>query len=342
MDGWRVLEQADELTQRGEAFALATVVWRQGPSSGQPGSRAIITAAGELCGWIGGACAEPVVIREAKRVIAEGVPRLLLLGTPEQFAGTWQFAGTGQRADTAQSSDTAQSGPALPEGMIFVPISCQSEGALQVYVEPVLPTPHLVIVGRSPMAHTLADLAGALGWRAALVDWPDFSAADADERSMVVVATQGHGDEEAIEQAVAARPAYLGLVGSRRRGASVLGYLAERGVPKDQLDLVHVPVGLDLGRTSHREIAVAILAELVQLRASGALAVGAAAQPATASAVAAAPAEVVDPVCGMTVMVGPAGHPLDHEGVMYYFCSAGCRREFEKDPAAYVKRETRC
>src|SRR5713101_5319385 len=86
MEGWGVLEQAGELTRRGEAFALATVVWRQGPSSGQQGSRAIITASGELHGWIGGACAEPVVIREAQQVISKGEPRLLLLGTPEQFA----------------------------------------------------------------------------------------------------------------------------------------------------------------------------------------------------------------------------------------------------------------
>ena len=155
--------------------------------------------------------------------------------------------------------------------MTFVPISCQSEGALEVYIEPVLPTPHLVIVGRSPMAHTLAGLAGELGWRTELLDGPEFSAADADESAMVVVATQGHGDEDAIEQAIAARPAYLGLVGSAKRGAAVLGYLADRGVPQDQLDRVHVPAGLDLGRTAHREIAVAILAELVQLRAAGKL-----------------------------------------------------------------------
>src|SRR5580700_2771464 len=90
--GWGVLEQAGELTRRGEAFALATVVWRQGPSSSQQGSRAIITASGELHGWIGGACAEPVVIREAQQVISRGQPRLLLLGTPEQFASTEQFA----------------------------------------------------------------------------------------------------------------------------------------------------------------------------------------------------------------------------------------------------------
>src|SRR5215472_3105883 len=132
---------------------MATVVWRQGPSSGQPGSRALITAAGRLYGWIGGACAEPVVIREAQRVIAERTPKLLLLGEPGQF------------------------GSSVPEGMVAVAISCQSEGALQVYIEPVVPTPHLTVVGRSPMAQTLADLARALGWRSAVYDGPDFSAA---------------------------------------------------------------------------------------------------------------------------------------------------------------------
>jgi xanthine dehydrogenase accessory factor len=326
MDGWGVLEQAGELTRRGQAFALATVVWRQGPSSGRQGSRAIITAEGELRGWIGGACAEPAVIREAQQVIAEGKARLLLLGTPEQFGG------------------------AVPEGMTVVPIACQSEGALEVYIEPVLPAPHLVVVGRSPMAHTLADLARVLGWRADLIDGPDFTTARATERSMVVVATQGHFDEEAVEQAVAARPAYLGLVGSERRGAALLGYLAERGVPADQLDRVRVPAGLDLGPTTHQEIAVAIVAELVQLRASGTLGgagpsetAGAghqaarhqAAGPPAAGPPAAGPPELaVDPVCGMTVTADASGRPLSRDGVTYYFCSSGCRRAFEQDHAA--------
>jgi xanthine dehydrogenase accessory factor len=305
--GYTVLEQAGELTRRGEAFALATVVWRQGPSSGQQGSRAIITASGELRGWIGGACAEPAVIREARQAITEGTPRLLLLGSTERM------------------------GAEVPEGVSVVPIACQSEGALEVYIEPVLPAPRLVIVGRSPMAHTLADLARALGWRATLIDGPDFSAADADERSLVVVATQGHGDEEAVAEAVAARPAYLGMVGSRKRGAAVLGYLADRGMPADQLARVRVPVGLDLGKTTHQEIAVAILAELVQLRAAGALGGG---KP-TGSA-AARTASAVDPVCGMTVTAGASGRPLEHNGVAYWFCSAGCRSAFETDPAAYT------
>jgi xanthine dehydrogenase accessory factor len=320
-EGWAVLEQAAELKRQGEAFALATVVWRQAPSSGKQGSRAIITESGELLGWIGGACAEPVVIRQAREVIADGQPRLLLLGTPEQF------------------------GAAIPEGITFVPISCQSEGALEVFIEPVLPTPHLVIVGRSPMAHTLVSLAQALAWRVELFDGPEFSAAAVDERSMVVVATQGHGDEEAVELASTAGPAYIGLVASPRRGDSVLGYLVRQGVPTEKLDRVRVPAGLDLGPTSHREMAVAILAQLVQLRASGAASSGATAAAVATGAVTAlptAPMTAVDAVCGMTVMVGPAAYPVEHEILTYYFCSGGCRRKFEEDPAAYVKGGAAC
>jgi xanthine dehydrogenase accessory factor len=236
---------------------------------------------GTLDGWIGGACAEPVVIREALEVLAAGEPRLLFLGQPDQSA---------------------------PDGVTFVPISCQSEGALQVYIEPVLPAPHLVVVGSSPMTQVLTACARALGWR---VD-----AGDPGTESMVVVATQGHGDEEALSTALAARPAYIGLVASRRRGATVLGYLADQGVA--DLDRVRVPAGLDLGRTTHEEIAVAILAELVQFRAAGGLT-----PPVAASAVVAH----VDPVCGMTV--SDDAETATRDGVTYYFCSAGCRRTFE-------------
>jgi xanthine dehydrogenase accessory factor len=319
MNGLGVLERAGALARSGQAFALATVVWRQGPSSSKQGSRAIITADGELDGWIGGACAEPVVIREAKQVMADGNARLLLLGSPDQF------------------------GTAVPEGMTVVPISCQSEGALEVYIEPVFPVPHLVIVGGSPMARTLAELASALGWRTELIGTQDFTADGAgqpraDERSMVIVATQGHGDEDMIERAAAMRPAYLGLVASRRRGEAVLGYLAERGVPREQLDRVRAPAGLDLGRTTHEEMAVAILAELVQLRASGALAdVPAPRQVMSEPGSELGLAEAVDPVCGMTVMMSASALTAEHDGMTSYFCCAGCRQTFEKDPDAYTK-----
>jgi xanthine dehydrogenase accessory factor len=310
-DSWSVLEQAAQLAQRGEEFALATVVWRQGPSSGHQGSRAIVTADSQIHGWIGGACAEPVVIREAQRAIADRKPRLLLLGMPGHFGD-------------------------VPEGMTFIPIACQSEGAMEVYIEPVLSTPHLVVVGRSPMARTLCDLALALGWRSDLIDCADFTAADVDASAVVVVATQGHGDEDAIGQAAVATPAYLGLVASRARGEAVLGYLADRGVPQQLLDRVRVPVGLDLGHTSHREIAVAILAELVQLRVAGALV------PTHAVTAPPSPTAVIDAVCGMTVAADRSSNPLEHKGVTYYFCSVGCRSAFENDPTAYLPKEARC
>src|SRR5258705_3013725 len=135
LDGWDVLEQASELAQRGEEFALATVVWRQGPSSGQQGSRALITATGQLYGWIGGACAEPVAVRQAQRVIAEREPTLLLLGAPDQ-GGELASRTTGPGGELASrttvqggelaSRTTGQGGPAVPDGMAVVAISCQS------------------------------------------------------------------------------------------------------------------------------------------------------------------------------------------------------------------------
>ncbi|MGH8572730.1 MAG: XdhC family protein, partial [Gammaproteobacteria bacterium] len=304
-----------------------TVVWRRGPSSGKQGYRAVVTTSGQVHGWIGGACAEPIVVREARHALNEGVPRLIFLGTPDELE-----AAAGR------------------EGMFFLPMSCQSEGALEIYIEPVEPKPHVVVVGRSPMAETLVQLTQAIGWRVVLVDPDggsaedhpsaqrvvstlDFTEAGVDGRSLVVVATQGHHDEEAVEQALLAGPAYVGLVGSRQRGASVLGYLADRGRSKEVLDRVKVPAGLDLGKVSHREIAVGILAELVQLRAAGELAAG---EPVAAPAA----QECVDPVCGMTVEVASARHSFEHEGTTYYFCCPGCRKAFEKDPAAYLESAT--
>ena len=226
----------------------------------------------------------------------------------------------------------------------MVPIACQSEGALEVYIEPVLPAPHLVVVGRSPMAHTLADLARALGWRAALIDGPDFTAAHASERSMVVVATQGHFDEEAVEQAVAARPAYLGLVGSERRGrgAARLPGRARRARRTSSTGSA-CPPGWTWARPRTRRSpsrswpSWSSCARPAPWRAGR--------RPRTAARPGPAAdryGQAVDPVCGMTVTADASGRPLEHDGVTYYFCCGGCRRAFEHDPAAHLKRETRC
>jgi xanthine dehydrogenase accessory factor len=307
------MELAVDLARSGQSFAMATVVWRKPPSSGQHGSRAVITAEGTLHGWIGGACAEPVVVREAKRVIESGKPSLIWLGQPEDFEGMH-----------------------VPAGVVTVPMSCQSEGALQLFIEPVLVAPEVIVVGRSPMAMTLLELVRGIGWRGEIIDGPDFTSASVNPSSVVVVATQGHGDEEAVEAAVAGDPAFVGLVASRKRGEVVLGFLADRGVPAERIARVRVPVGLDLGHTTHREIAVAILAELVQLRASGAFAARGTLLPVVESA------QVIDLVCGMTVAAVPANRPFEYQGTTYYFCAMGCRVAFEKDPESFIHQEVPC
>jgi xanthine dehydrogenase accessory factor len=317
-----VLSLARELSQRGEPFALATVVWRRAPSSGRQGAKAIISADGRVSGWLGGACAEPAVVREALRSLAEGSPRLMFVGPAEELEGR--------------------------EGMVTVPIACQSEGALEIYVEPVLPQPQLVAVGRSPAVAALGAIGRALGWRTLVVDEGATAAdsPDADrvvtsvdeletelsERSLVVIATQGRYDEAALEHALRARPAYIGLVASRKRAEFVLGYLRDRGVPEETLRTVHAPAGLDLGELANEEIAVAIVAEIVRLRAAGEIQAG-------VSSVA-PPEQVVDPVCGMTVDPATTPHVLEHQGRTHWFCSASCMDSFQDEPARYAASET--
>jgi len=309
VEGIGVMERAVELKQKGESFVMATVVWRQGPSSGQSGSRAIITADGILYGWIGGACAEPVIIREARKVLEEGKAKLIWLGQESELAALH-----------------------VPEGVYTVPMNCQSEGALQIYVEPMQSAPRVVIVGRSPMAVTLQSLLSALDWNCDLIDLAEFKPEMVTSKSIVVVATQGHGDEEAAEIAISKSPAYLGIVASRKRGQAVLGYLKDRKFADTQIDQIRIPAGLDLGHTTHREMAVSILAELVQLRAAGVFVD-------SGSFVSAVPsvAEVIDLVCGMTVTAEASNRPFTYEGVTYYFCAPGCRTSFEKDPSSFFK-----
>jgi xanthine dehydrogenase accessory factor len=312
---------ATELSDRGEPFVLATVVWRRSPSSGKAGATALITGDGRVHGWLGGACAEPTVVREARRAIEEGTPRLLFLGPPEELPGHER------------------------DGVVAVPIACQSEGAMEVHVEPVLPQPQLVAIGRSPAAIALTGLAAAMGWRSLAVDdggdpadhpsaertllTLDLTDAGVDERSFVVVATQGHYDEAALEQALATPASYIGLVASQKRADSVLGYLRDRGVADEDLARVHAPAGIDLGTIPSEDIAVAILAEIVQLRAAEQL------RPAVVETPIATHEEI-DPVCGMTVDVASARFRTVYLDRTYYFCSAGCLASFEADPVAYA------
>ena len=307
-DGAAVMARAVELVEAGESFTMATVVWRQAPSSGQHGSRAIVTAQGELFGWIGGACAEPVLLREARRVLEEGNASLVWLGQPEDLEKMH-----------------------VPEGVITVPISCQSDGALQIFIEPVMAAPHVVIVGRSPMAVTLLDLVRDLGWRGDLIEAAEFGPAHVSASSAVIIATQGHGDEDVLALALETEAAFIGLVASAKRGRVVRDFLAEHGGDLDKLARVQVPIGIDLGHTGHREIAVSILADLVRRRASGEL------KPSSVAGLdIVEPTTAIDLVCGMTVDAVAKNRPFEYRNVTYYFCAPGCRKAFEKDPDSFI------
>jgi xanthine dehydrogenase accessory factor len=212
-----------------------------------------------------------------------------------------------------------------------------------VYLEPNLPPPHVVVIGRAPAAVTTAALAYSLGWRATIVDeegsdeFPeeipvvpelDLAGLGVDGATAVVVATQGHYDELALEAALATPAGYVGLIASRKRADAVREYLRERGIAKDAIDRVRAPAGLDLGEVDPDEIGVAVLAELVALKAAGEL--GPSVTPAPAVD------EARDPVCGMVVDVARVRLRSEHDGRTYFFCSAGCRRKFDADPVKYA------
>lgn len=233
MSSEETLIQAGRLASEGKPYALATVVRVIRPASTKRGDQALVTPDGALVGWVGGACSEPIVIREALRALADGEPRLVRIGPP------------GLAAEA-------------PADVVVAESPCASEGTVEVLVEPHLPKPVLSVVGESPAALTLAGLARTVGWR---VSAELAAAADA-----VVVATMGRGDEEALAAALTGPAGYVGLVASARRAAAVVGALRERGLDEETLARLRSPAGLDLGSTTQEEIAVAILAELVAWR----------------------------------------------------------------------------
>lgn len=332
-----VLREALALAEARVPFVLATVVWRRGPSSGQQGSKAVILADGTVRGWLGGACAEPTVVVQAREALLDGEPRLLLLGDVEDPSGG--AAGFGEETVGCGSESAGGSG-----GTYSVPMACENDGALEVYLEPVPPRPQLVVIGRSPAVATLALMGQALEWDVAVIDdggspdehpvpelvrtTLDLAGLGVGVGSAVVVATQGHYDDLALEAALATDAAYVGLVAGHKRADAVTENLRGRGVSDEDLARIQAPAGLDLGRLANRELAVAIMADLVARRASGELS--------RWGAVPEAPETAIDPICGMTVLVAGAKYSSMHDGADYWFCASGCKKAFEADPAAFL------
>jgi xanthine dehydrogenase accessory factor len=319
-----LLQLAAELAGRGEPFVLALVVRRESYSSAHQGDMAVITADGGYHGWLGGNCTQPAVKRQARLALADGQPRLVSI-----------------------SPEPAQE---PRPGVTAIPMTCSSGGSVDVYLEPVLPSPRLLVFGPSPVARALSQLGKGMGWRVDVVDpagdraaypgadrvlagasAPELRAvAAAPGHLSVVVATMGESDEESILAALALRPAYLGVVASRKRFALVRDGLLAHGTPTEALEGIRNPAGLDVGAVLPEELALSIVAEIVQLRRAAA-----ARPPAEAEAPREAAGEALDAVCGMTVVVATARHRVEHDGRTFYFCNARCREKFLAAPARY-------
>jgi xanthine dehydrogenase accessory factor len=280
-----LLALAAKLSAREQPFALVTVVRREPPSSARVGDAALVTGSGEYHGWAGGGCTREAVLRESLRAIAEGEPRLLSL---------------------SPSGNAAAPRP----GMRLLPMACESGGTVEIYVEPVLPAPRLVLFGATPAVEALARIGEAMGYRV------ERSPEALAQGAHVLIATMGDEDLELLQKVLAADPAYVGVVASRKRFEHVRQTLASCGVPTTALDRVFAPAGLDLGARTPEEIALSVMAQIVQHRRKPAVA-----KTETSS-------EAKDPICGMTVTVATARHSAEVGGKTYYFCCAGCRSKF--------------
>jgi xanthine dehydrogenase accessory factor len=312
------LEKAAELRSRGESFAIAMVVRFEAPISGKPGDKAIIDSGGRIWGWIGGGCAQPTVVKEALKAIGDSKPRLVRISPSPN--------------------------PVAQEGVLEYAMTCHSGGALDIYIEPVLPKPQIVILGRSVVAQTLARLGAAAGYSVAVLA-PDVSRENFPEptvlhdrldlgriritpRTFVVVSTQGEYDEEALEQALGAEAPYIAFVASKTKAEKILDYLRGKGISPERLARVTAPAGLPIAAVSPEEIAVSVLAEIVQKGRSEP-------QPATVASPIVKP-EAKDPVCGMMVNVARAKHTAQFEDRTVYFCCPRCKQAFEQSPQSYA------
>jgi xanthine dehydrogenase accessory factor len=307
---------AAELRRRGEPFALATVVRCEPPTSAKPGAKALVRGDGTVTGWVGGACAEPVVIREALEALKDGRSRLVGL------------VGEGGRD------------PERTEGILHLPMTCHSGGTLEIYVEPYLPKTLLLLIGHGPVVETLAALGRTTDYAVTVLPADraarDLHALALTASSAVVVATHGDLDEAALAEVLGTPAGYVSVVASRHRIAVILESLERLGVSRARPAEIKAPAGLDIGAVTPEEIAVSILAEIIQWRRRRAP--GAAVPTPSREGVSGLrmTALAKDPVCGMSVQIEAARYRSEWAGATVYFCCHRCKETFDSDPPRHA------
>lgn len=303
-----VFAAAARLHREGVPFVLATVVRAERPTSARPGAKAIVTTDGELRGFVGGTCVRPAVRREALRALADGAPRLLRI-----------------------SPDSPPEGAAAEEGVLEERMACVSGGTLDIHLEPFLPSRRLLLAGSSPIVVSLRVLGEALGMEVRAVEAEEDLPAACDG-AFVVVAGHGEGEWDALRAGLGpGRARYVGLVASPRRAAAVRERLAGMGLLPEEVARLRSPAGLDIGAESPGEIALSILAQIVEeCRQPTSPEVPAANRiPAPPARILPVPstAPAVDPVCGMNVS-RDSPHRVERGGETWWFCCAGCAETF--------------
>jgi xanthine dehydrogenase accessory factor len=294
-----LLALAQALNQRGEPYAMVTVVRTTPPTSAYVGAQAIVLADGSLQGSVGGGCARAVVVAAALEAMRCGAARLVLV------------------SNAAHGDDQVERHP----------MRCASNGEIELFVHPHTPAPLLLVLGSAPSAEHARSFALQCGFRVA--DRAD--APEAAQALVALVATQGEGDEDALAAALASPARDVLLVASRRKAEGLREAMRSRGVGEQRLAAIQAPAGPDIGAHSPAHIALAAVAGAVACWQKAP-----ARQPAAAPPVEPAVAGYVNPVCGVTVVPAQALHVVLHAGQEFYFCCDGCKQEFERDPDRYA------
>ncbi len=288
-----VAQRAEELRHQRVPFVHAVVVFAERPTSAKPGDEAVVLGDGTIDGFVGGDCAESTVRAQALALLDSGESLLMRISPGPE--------------------------PQQP-GKLTVHNPCLSGGTLEIFLEPQRPAPYVAVFGDAPVAQALLAIGAALGYDA--VPFQDPLPADA---AAVVVASHGRDEDRVLHAALDAAVPYIGLVASRKRGEAVVAAL---GVCPTRASRISTPAGLDIGARTPEEVALSILAEIVERRPrpSGRT---------IGSAETAAAVTAIDPVCGMTVAAVEESLHLDHAGTRYWFCGSGCLRAFAADPSAH-------
>jgi xanthine dehydrogenase accessory factor len=310
--------KAKELTDRGSAFVVATVVSVQHPTSVKPGNAALVHDDGTIEGFVGGVCAQHSVRLYSLRAIESGEPLLLRI-LPDEEDGPDSPGDPPVDEDPSQTVEVSDG-----DGTVTVQNPCLSGGAIEVFLEPVLPAPRVLLAGDSPIVAALRRVGSELGL--SLVRTSEAGVVPTQGDLGLVVAAHGRDELEVLRAGLEAGLPYVGLVASRKRGTAVLDQLRDAGVPEDVLARLETPAGLDIGARSAAEIALSILARIVDVRRRS----GAGVTPTTGAAAAGRPITATDPICGMTIVVGDDTPSREHAGQIVYFCCMGCMLKFEE------------